>query len=141
MRKILIGFVLVLSLLLVNSAYSMTLAWDIYTDSNATGLKIESSIDQSVWATVVDNIPTTNVASEIPDNTTDDQRVYYRMKGFNATLESGPSNVVSYFWTTGGGGHSGPAPVGGVKLLDCDEILLDDQHPNYNTCLNRNIPW
>lgn len=117
----------------------MTLAWDTYTDLNATGLKIESSLDQSTWITLVDDIATNYVASEIPDNPTDDQRVYYRMKAFNGTEESEPSNIVSYYWTTDGGGHSGPAAVGGIRLLDCDNILQDTNHADYNTCLNRNI--
>lgn len=134
LKKVIIA--LFLSLFLIGSANALTVAWDAYTDDTATGLRIESSIDQTNWSTVVDNIPTDAVASDIPDGV-DYTRVYYRMKAFNATDVSDPSNVISYYWTTGGGGHTGIAPVDGVKLLDCDTILQDDTDPNYSTCVNR----
>jgi len=137
LKKIIIA--LFLSLFLIGSANALTVAWDAYTDDTATGLRIESSIDQSTWSTAVDNIPTTNVASDIPDGP-DSTRVYYRMRAFDdATPQnvSDPSNVISYFWTTGGGGHEGIAPVDGIKLLDCDAILQDANHPDYNTCVNK----
>lgn len=137
MKKIIIA--LFLSLFLISSANALTVAWDTYTDANATGLRIESSTDQSTWSTAVDNIPTNLISSEIPDgpNAT---RVYYRMRAFDdATPEnvSDPSNVISFYWTTGGGGFEGIAPVDGIKLLDCETIELDVNHPDYDTCVNR----
>ena len=140
LKKVILA--LFLSLFLIGSANALTVAWDTYTDTNATGLRIESSLDQTNWSTVVDNIPTDAVASEIPDGP-DSTRVYYRMRAFdNATPEnvSDPSNVISYYWTTGGGGFEGIAPVDGIKLLDCDAIIQDDTHPDYDTCVNRHNP-
>ena len=140
LKKVILA--LFLSLFLIGSANALTVAWDAYTDTNATGLRIESSTDQTNWSTSVDSIPTDAVASDIPDGP-DNTRVYYRMRAFdNATPEnvSDPSNVISFYWTTGGGGFEGIAPVDGIKLLDCDAIIQDDTHPDYDTCVNRHNP-
>lgn len=137
MKKLVIA--LFLSLFLFTSVNAMTLAWDAYTDPAATNLRIEASTDNITWNIEVDSIETSIVASDVP-NGPDSTRIWYRLRAYNTNTQeqSDPSNVVSYFWTTGGGGFEGVAPVDGVRLLDCDEIILDDQHPDYDTCLNRN---
>lgn len=124
----------------------MTLAWDEYTDTAATDLRIYHSTDQTNWTVLVDSIPTSMVASEIPDNANNQERVYYMMRGANTTAtpeeESGNSNIVSYFWTTSGGGHTGPAGVGGISLIDCEpyDSKPDDGSPEWETCSNRYRP-
>ena len=121
---------------LVPAANALTLSWDTYSDVNATGLRIEKSADNSTWTMAVDNIATDKVASDVPDGG-DFTRVYYRMRAFNATDTSNPSNVISFYWSSGGGGYEGLAPVDGVRFLDCDEILLDQNHADYATCESR----
>jgi hypothetical protein len=140
MKKVLTGlFSFVLALFICNSVQAMTLAWDSYTDPTATGLRIESSTNNVDFTTIVDDITTDNIASEVPDGP-DNTRVYYRMKAFNSTESSTPSNMVSFFWTTGGGGYSGLPPIDNIRLLDCDTILTDPSNPNYALCEGRHIP-
>ena len=138
MKKTLIALVITAVLALTVPVNAMTLAWDTYTDSTATGLRIEASTDKANWSTIVDNIPTDKVAAEVPDGA-DYTRIYYRMKAFNSDDISQPSEVVSFYWSTGGSGQTGLAPVDGIRLLDCDSILQDSNNPNYDTCLNRYI--
>lgn len=132
-------FLLVLAIVfgMATSASALTLAWDSYTDPDATGLRIEASTDGGAnWSTLVDNIPTTYTAANIPDGT-EYTRVFYRMRAFNATDTSDPSNSVSFYWLPDGGGYEGLAPVNGIKLLDCDEILAGpSDHPDFGTCQN-----
>ena len=131
--------VFALCLLLASPAFPLTLAWDTYTDPDATGIKIYSSVNGTDFTLLVDNIPKTDVAVEIPDGP-DYTRVYYHATGFNATDESVPSNQISFMWSTGGGGTSGLGPVDGIHLLDCDTILQDPQHADYAICQGRHIP-
>lgn len=138
MRKILISLALTL-IFAVTANAAMTVAWDTYTDPVATGLRLESSTDNSTWTTAVGDIPTSMVASDIP-NGPDNTRVYYRMVAFNASEDADPSNIISFYWTTGGNGFEKVAPATGIKFLDCASILLDNTDPDYGTCLNRYVP-
>ena len=141
--KKLISFISVVFLFtfLLTTSHAMTVAWDAYTDTEATDLRIYHSLDQSTWSLLVDSIPTNIVASEIPDNPNDQERVYYMMRAYDSgeDAESGNSNVISYFWTTGGGGHTGPAGVGGVSLIDCGPLdtISDDGSPEWDICQGR----
>ena len=114
--KKLISFISVVFLFtfLLTTSHAMTVAWDAYTDTEAT---------------------------EIPDNPNDQERVYYMMRAYDSgeDAESGNSNVISYFWTTGGGGHTGPAGVGGVSLIDCGPLdnISDDGSPEWDICQGR----
>lgn len=112
--------ILVLSFFaIVPAAYAaMAVMWDQYTDPNATGLRIESSTDQSDWSIEKDNIDTGDTGASITAGA-DNTRVYYRMKAFNATDVSDPSNVVSFFWTTGGDGSVGLQTPGVAGFVDC----------------------
>ena len=139
MKKFLVAL-FVFGLVLVNSANALTLGWGVYSDPTATGLRIQSSTDNSNWTTSVDNIATDKVASVIPDGA-DYTRVWYRIIAFNSTDASTPSNVVSFYWNTGGGGNEGLAPMSQIRLLDCDEILAGpDTHTDYAICESRHIP-
>ena len=146
--KTVISMVLVSAavLLITSTVNAMTLAWDVYTDSKATNLRIYQSLDQTNWTILVDNIPTDMVASEIPDHTTDYERVYYMMRAADTTVptndpkhESPNSNVISYYWTTGGSGHTGPEAVNGVTLIDCGyyDNIPDDGSSQWDLCMNR----
>ena len=137
MKRILIG--LILTMFMFASANAMTVAWDAYTDTAATGLRIESSTDQSTWSTAVNNIPVNMTATDIP-NGADNTRMYYRMLAFNASETSDPSHVITFFWTTGGNGYENISPVNGIKLLDCVTIMQNSAHPDYDTCVNRYVP-
>ena len=132
---------IVLVLLLITSAHALTLAWDPYSDTVTTDLRIYTSIDKTTWSILVDSIPADEVASEIPDNLNDYERVYYMMRAYDSVNdeESGNSNVVSYFWTSGGSGHTGPAGVGGVRLLDCSsfDAIPDDGSAEWTLCNDR----
>ena len=100
---------------------AMAVAWDAYTDPIATGLRLEESTDQSNWTIAVDNIPTSDTAVAIPTHQTENERVFYRLVAFNSTDVSSPSNVISYFWTTGGGGYEGLQTPGLIKFIDCND--------------------
>ena len=140
MKKFLVALVVVFGLVLVNSASALTLAWDSYTDPNATGLRIYSSTDNTNWSVAVDNISTGMVASAIPDGS-DYTRVWYKMVAFDSNDESAPSNTISFYWTFGGGGNEGLAPMNDIRLLDCDQILAgSDTHADYAVCESRHIP-
>lgn len=138
MKKFLVALlVVVFGLVLVNPASALTLAWDSYTDPDATGLRIYSSTDNTNWSTSVDNIATDKVASDIPDGS-DYTRIWYKIVAFNANGDSVPSNVVSFYWTFGGGGNEGLAPMNDIRLLDCDQILAGpDTHADYAICESR----
>ena len=97
----------------------MAVAWDPYTDTGATGLRLQQSTDQSNWTTCVDNISIGDTSLEVPTYSQENTRVYYRLLAFNAEEVSEPSNVVSYFWTTGGGGYEGLATPGLIRWIDC----------------------
>jgi len=145
MKKILLVFIsVILGLFLIGSASAMTLAWDTFIDPVATDLRIYSTTDPTdpaTWSILVDSIPTNMVASELDDHTTDGERVYYKMRSYdsNNQEESGDSNVVSFYWTESGAGHTGPAAVGGIKLLDCDyyDGISDDDSNNWDICNER----
>ena len=130
---------LVLCLLLASPVNALTLAWDTYTDPDATGIRIYHSTNGTDFALLIDNIPTDKVAVIVPDGT-DYTRVYYVATGFNETDESVNSNMVSFMWSTGGSGSTGVGPVDGIHLLDCDTILLDPQHADYALCNGRFNP-
>ena len=137
MKRILIG--LILTMFMFASANAMTVSWDAYTDSAVTGPRIDCSTDQVSWSTNVNAIPTNMVATDIP-NGSDNTRVYYRMIAYNASETADPSNVITFFWTTGVNGYETIAPVNGIKLLDCATIMLDSTHADYDTCVNRYVP-
>ncbi len=122
----------------VPPCFSMTLAWDSYSDPQANILRIWSSDNNVDWTILVADIPTDNVASEV-SNGSDDTRVYYKMTAVNTDAEpdesSDDSNTISYYWTTGGGGHIGPAVPGGIHLIDCDKVQSGDA--DYDICQNR----
>ena len=134
--------VLVLLFAIPLAANALTLAWNSYSDTGATDLRIYHSLDQSEWTLLVDSIPTDMVASEIPDGS-ENTRVYYMMRAVdtnpNPDAESGNSNVVSYFWTTGGNGHTGPTAVGGITLINCGPLdnIPDDGSPEWEICNSR----
>jgi len=125
MRKLFLAILLVLMVGVSNSFAELVLAWEPYSDPNATGLRLQSSLDQQTWAALVDNIPTDNIAVAVPNHTADYERVYYRLVAFNATDISDPSNVVSFYWTTGGGGSEGVGSPGNLRFIDCN----DPQNP------------
>ena len=142
MKKLISLFTIVLAtLFIIGSASAMTLAWDAYTDTKATDLRIYSSLDQSTWAILLDSIPTGSVAAEIPDNPVDNQRVHYLMRAFDSvsSQESGDSNSISFYWTTGGAGFEGPAGVDSIKFLDCDPFdgIADDGTAEWGLCNGR----
>ena len=115
------------------NAHALTLVWNPYLDTTATFLRIESSTDGINYIIAVDTIPTAMVATAIP-NGPDQTRVYYRMRAYNDIDQSTTSNVVSFYWTTGGGGWEGLSPVDNIHLLDCDAILTDPNHADYALC-------
>jgi len=133
--------VLVLLFAIPLAANALTLAWNSYSDTGATDLRIYHSLDQSEWTLLVDSIPTDMVASEIPDGSVN-TRVYYMMRAVdtnpNPDAESGNSNVVSYFWLEGGG-HTGPSAVGGITLINCGPLdnIPDDGSPEWDICNSR----
>ena len=141
--QILIVMVLLFTIPLMANA--LTLVWDTYTDTVATELRIYTSPTGigETWTELVVDIPTNNVASEIPDGA-DNTRVYYMIRAVdelavpNEAL-SGNSNVVSYFWTTDGNGYGGPSAVGGVSFINCDEYdnIVDDGTTNWDICNER----
>lgn len=97
----------------------MAVEWDPYSDPDAEGLRLQQSEDQVTWATCVDNIPTSDTTLAVPTYSKDNTRVYYRMVAYAGEDVSEPSNVVSYYWTTGGGGHEGLAAPGMIRFIDC----------------------
>ena len=142
MKKLLTCFVSVLAVLfLIGSVHAMSVAWDQYTDTKATDLRIYSSVDQTNWSILVDSIPTDQVAAEIPNHSQDYQRVYYMMRAHDvvANEESPDSESISFYWTTGGQGHVGPAGIQGIKLLDCApyDAIADDGSPEWGICNGR----
>ena len=140
MKKML--FVLFVSICLTVPGYAMTLAWDDYVDSSADGLRVYHSVNESTWSVLVDNIPTSFSATEVPDNPVDNVRVYYLLRAFNDSGESIDSNTVSYFWATGGGGTVGPAAVVGISLIDCSifDSISDDGSLEWDLCKGRYQP-
>jgi len=116
--QIIIVLVLLFAIPLAASA-QMALAWDEYTDPTATYLRIESSTDNSSFSTLVNDISTEALGSLVPNHTTDNQRVYYRLIAYNTSDQSTPSNTVSYFWTTNGGGQQGLLKPGDIHFVDC----------------------
>ena len=125
MKKLLLTILFVLVVGVSYSFAELVLAWDAYSDPNATGLRLQSSLNQTTWATLVDNIPTDSIATAVPNHITDYERVYYRLVAFNATDVSDPSNVISFYWTTGGGGSEGVGSPGNLRFINCD----DPQNP------------
>ena len=124
---------------MASPAAGLTLVWDAYDDPNATGIRIYHSTDNTNFTILVDNIPTDKVACEIPQGS-DYTRIYYHATGFNTDDESLPSNVVSFMWSTGGGGSEGLLPMDTIRLLDCESVLQDPNHADYATCQGRYIP-
>lgn len=112
-------FTLLFGIFAQSAIGAMALAWDTYSDPLATGLRLEESIDNSNWSTLVDNIPTSDTAVAVPTHQTENERVFYRLVAFNSTDVSSPSNVISYFWTTGGGGYKGLQTPGLIRFIDC----------------------
>lgn len=107
------------------SAYAaMALQWDSYTDSSADGLRILSSTDNINFSTLVDNIPTDKVVSTVP-NGPQNTRVYYKMIAFDGDVESTPTNTVSYYWDSQGGGSIGIQAPGTIRLIDCSDPAND----------------
>lgn len=134
--------VIVMVMLCVGLANALTTAWDSYTDPNANIFRIYSSLNESgPWAVLIDDIPLSHVAAEIPDHTTDNERVYYIIRAYDSVddLESENSDIVSFYWTTGGGGYEGPSSVMGIRLLDCDpyDAIPDDGSPEWQICDGR----
>lgn len=118
-KSLVLAMALVLGFVCFSYA-ELAVAWDPYNDPDATGLRLEQSLDQQNWEALVDNIPTDAVATGVPNHTADYQRVYYRLVAFNADEVSDPSNVISYYWTTGGGGTEGIGSPGNLRFIDCD---------------------
>jgi len=118
--QIIIVLVLLFAIPLAASA-QMALAWDEYTDSTATYLRLESSLttNPADFSTLVNDISTEALGSLVPNHTTDNQRVYYRLIAYNTSDQSTPSNTVSYFWTTNGGGQQGLLKPGDIHFVDC----------------------
>ena len=118
--QIIIVLVLLFAIPLAASA-QMALAWDEYTDSTATYLRLESSLttNPADFSTLVNDIARTAIGVAVPNHTTDNERVYYRIVAYNSGFESGPSNTVSFFWTTGGGGQEGLLKPGDIHFVDC----------------------
>lgn len=127
------------------SAFGQTLVWDAYTDTEADSLRIYQSTtgDAGPWTAIVNSIPTDMIASDVP-NGPDNTRVHYMMRAHSSGLdvESSNSDTVSFFWTTGGGGSTGPAGIGGIRLLDCTEYdgVPDDGSDNWDICAGRHTP-
>ena len=144
MIKKIIVLLSILFLLICSNTYGMTVKWDTYTDTEASQLRIYKSTDQVNWDIEVTGIPTSYIASELPDGTAN-ARIYYIMRAYSETLdlESGNSNTVSVFWSNNGDGSvtgiTGPAGVGGLQLLDCSlyDGTTDDGSINWDTCSNR----
>ena len=143
MKKLLLAliFIFIFIFIFTTTVGAMTLTWDVYSDPVATNLRIYHSMDNTNWtAILIDDIPTNNIASEIPDGN-DNERVYYRMTANDSvnSEESTPSNTVSFYWTTGGSGHTGPAGIGGLRLLDCNpfDLITDDGSNDWDLCNNR----
>lgn len=119
MKKIIMGLIIFTVMLFSFNLYAaVVIAWNSYTDSSATGLKIESSTNQINWNVLIPNISTDTVAYILPDQSNLNQRVYYRLKAFNSTNVSDPSNVISYYWGETGSGTSLQTP-GGFGFVDC----------------------
>ena len=135
--------VLVLLFAIPLAANALTLAWNPYTDTVATELRIYKSPTGigDTWTELVFNIATNNVASEIPDGVVN-TRVYYKIIAVDTIsipeVRSGDSNIVSYFWLEDGQGYTGPSAVGGITFIDCDNI--DNTSPNWDICQGRHIP-
>jgi hypothetical protein len=98
----------------------MAVEWDAYSDPEATGLRLEQSVDKVNWTTCLDNISTSDTSAVVPTYAQENVRVYYRMVAFNDTDDSEPSNVISFYWTTGGGGHEGLGAPGLIRFIDCN---------------------
>ena len=121
---------------------ALTLAWDAYSDPEASVLRIYGGASESgSWAIVVGDIPTTYEASQLPDNPNDNERVYYTIRAYDSVndLESANSNIVSFYWTTGGGGSEGAAAVSGIRFLNCNpyDAMPDDGSPEWAICDGR----
>ena len=140
MKKLLLA--LLISLCLTVQALSMTLAWDSYSDPEADVLRVYHSTDQATWTPLIDSIPTNMVAVELPDHTADNTRVYYLLRASGDAGEGPDSNVVSYFWTTDGGGRTGLGAVTGISLLDCSayDAISDDGSLEWGLCDGRYQP-
>jgi len=126
--------VLVLLFAIPLAASAVTVMWDLYNDEDATHLKIERSINGTTWTdekTAIDKGLTGAALTTQPDGT----YIYYRMKAYNTTSESIPSNVVDFTWdsTTTGGGSSIQSP-GGFGFVDC--TTATSPSPEYNACVD-----
>lgn len=143
MKKILVAIVIAL-FLFVTSASALTVAWDTYNDPIATSLRIYSSTDNTNWTLLVPDIPTSSTSVQVPNHTVDNQRVYYLLRAHDSAgnQESGDSNVITFYWTTGGNGVVGPAPVTGIRPLDCSvhDTSPDDGSPEWDLCQGRHRP-
>ena len=135
--------VLVLLFAIPLAASALTLAWDTYTDTVATELRIYKSPTGigDTWTELVFNIPTNMVASEIPNGELN-TRVYYKIIAVDTISDpevlSGDSNIVSYLWLEDGG-HTGPSAVGGITFINCDDYddISDDNSDNWDICNSR----
>lgn len=139
--KKLLGILVAAALLFSGTAFGQTIVWDTYTDTEADTLRIyQSSTKPYNWQELTFGIAKDNVAAEVPAGP-DNTRVYYKMNAHDSTndMESSDSDVVSFYWTTGGGGTVGPAGVGGIRLLDCStyDSITDDGSPEWDICAGR----
>ena len=124
LRKLFIltlGIMLAMFLVVPASHAAMALKWDTYTDSSATGLRIETSDSETgTWTQLGADLPTSATAVAITGVGFDDSRVYYRVVAFNTAGDAAESGVVNYYWGPGGGGGGiGLQPPGGVGFVDC----------------------
>ena len=144
MTKILRNFALALLVLsfmaFTPAAHAWHLIWDTYTDTDAEGLRVYRSVDQTfaTGTTTVDlpqdqgSFPTTYDLGAGPG---DGVREYFKMTAYytdanSQSQESPPTPTISLYWTSGGGGTIYPVAPGGVKLVVCDNP--DDLH--YGLC-------
>ena len=133
--KKLIGFVFVLfvGLCMASVASAYRIAWDeVVADPVVTGYTLYSTTtptDEASWSELANYGNVT--LGDLPDNPNDDERVYYRLTATNADGESGPSNVISFYWETG---SAGGGPVNGwvgpqaptlFRIVDCTKNPSD----------------
>jgi hypothetical protein len=126
LRNLALGFLVVVMLAVVPAAYAaMAVQWDPYSDPYADKLVIQSSENQTTWSTVTDNISTSDTYAAIPTYGTNNIMVYYRLIAVDTDKQSNDpgyfasSNVINYYWTTGGGGQITISPPGGFGFIDC----------------------
>jgi len=130
---------LVLSFLaVVPAAYAaVVVMWNEYTDPDATYLKIERSTDGVNWGDEKSQIDKALTGAQLetqPNGT----YMMYRMKAYNSSAESIPSNVVDFTWNSSvpGGGSSMQTP-GEFGFVNCDTAI--EPSAEYDACVDAGI--